>query len=310
MERQRKRVKEVSKEIKQKTDKELEKLREELERLRRLKEQKEREQKEKEEIEEESKSKETKKTTDELISDENIEISGIEKIEDKLNEIDTFLSEELERIDHKTYEKNAEYIESQLHELEKEIVGEAGLIEKELSPYEKLLEHYPWLEEPRYDYMFQIPNKTKNPNDFESWQNEWGKVLFDYARYAILHILYLTKLHSEKPFLKFENRKNAIKEIANKLVDDELGEWISKKQDKIRVYWKTLDIWADEIYEWAYELGKIEPILLYEIRDAKEEFSSLPKADIVKIFEMLSKEGKGKLIKTDDDQVALKIAIE
>ncbi|MBY8982987.1 MAG: hypothetical protein KGD57_08565 [Candidatus Lokiarchaeota archaeon] len=305
MEKQRKRVKEVSKEIKQKTDKELENLRKELERLRKLKEQK---QKEKEKIE--STSKEIKETTEEITPDDNIEISGIEKIEDKLNEIDLFLSKELERIDHKTYEKNAEYIESELHELEKEIIGETGLIEEELSPYEKLLENYPWLEEPRYDYMYHIPNKTKNPNDFESWQNEWGKVLFDYARYAILHILYLTKMYSEKPFTKFENRKKAIKEIADRLVDDELGEWITKKQDKIRVYWKTLDIWADEIYEWAHEMGKIEPILIYEIRDANQEFSTLPKEDVQKIFELLSKDGKGSIIKTNEGQIALKIAIE
>ncbi len=319
MERQKERAKEVSKEIKQKTDNELLRLRKELERLKRLKEEKLKEEqklknKQKIEIEKDKveyiTQEETETSIDENLSDVKIDITGIEKIEEKLSEMDNFLSKELERIDQNTYDKNAEYIESQLIELEKEIVGEAGLIEKELSPYDQLLENYPWLEEPRYEYMYQIPNKTKNPDDFESWQNEWGKVLFDYARYAILHILYLTKLYSEIPFSKFENRKQAIKEIANKLVLDELGEWITKKQDKIRIYWKTLEIWADEIYDWAHEMGKLDPILVYEIRDANQEFSSLPKEDLEKIFNLLNKEGKGIVIKTDDGQIAFKIRIE
>ncbi|MBY9007793.1 MAG: hypothetical protein KGD63_13710 [Candidatus Lokiarchaeota archaeon] len=315
MEKQRERAKEVSKEIKQKTDKELDRLRNELERLKKLKEQKLKEEEEprKKESEEEKIvfiPQEDSGTMEEITPDLNIETTGIEKIEEKLSEMDEFLSKELERIDHKTYEKNAEYIESQLIELEKEIVGETGLIKEELSPYEKLLENHPWLEEPRYEYMYHIPNKTKNPNDFESWQDEWGKVLFDYARYAILHILYLTKLYSEDPFSKFKNRKKAIKEIADKLVVDELGEWLSKKQDKIRIYWKTLDIWAEEIYDWVYEMGKLDPILIYEIRDANQEFSSLPKEEIEKIFNLLNKDGKGKIIKTTDGHIAFKIKIE
>jgi len=300
MERQKDRVKDVSKDLKQKTDEELEKLREELLRLRKLKKEKEKREQ-----------KDTK--TEEVIEKETqkeIETSGVEDIEERLQEIDTFLSKELERVDHKTYKQNAEFIESELQELEKEIVGEEGLIEEELSPFEKLVENYPWLQETRYEYMYQIPNKEKNPSDFESWQNEWAKVLFDYAKYAILHILYLRQLYTEAPFSNFENRKKAIKEIANKLVDQDLAEWLSKKKEKLRVYWKTLDLWAEEVYEWAYDNGKLEPILIYEIRAAERTFSTLPKEDVEKIFEMLSEEGKGKIIKLDDGKLALKIDLE
>lgn len=300
MERQKDKVKEVSKDLKQKTDKELERLREELLRLRMLKKQKEKLKQEQ---------RETEKNT-QMETEEDIETSGVEDIEERLQEIDTFLSKELERVDHKTYEKNAEFIESELQELEKEIVGEEGLIEEELSPLEKLIENYPWLEEARYDYMYHIPNKEKNPSDFESWQNEWAKVLFDYAKYAILHILYLRQLYTEAPFSNFENRKKAIREIADTLVDQDLAEWLSKKKEKLRVYWKTLDLWAEEVYEWAYEMGKLEPILIYEIRAAEGSFSSLPREDLEKIFEMLSEEGRGKIIKLEDGKIAFKIVLE
>ncbi|TXT61711.1 MAG: hypothetical protein BAJALOKI3v1_750022 [Promethearchaeota archaeon] len=296
MERQKDKVKEVSKDLKEKTDKELERLRDELIRLRRLKKQKQANQQQ--------------ETQEQVEQEEEIDTSGVEDIEERFQEIDQLVTKEMERGDLKTYEEHASYIESELRELEKEIVGEEGLIEEELSTYEKLLENYPWLQEPRYEYMYQIPNKEKNPNDFESWQNEWAKVLFDYAKYAILHILYLRQLYTEAPFSNFENRKKAIREIAERLVNQELAEWLSKKKEKLRVYWKTLDLWAEEIYDWAYEMGRLEPILIYEIRDAAKEFSSLPKEDFEKIFEMLSEEGKGKIIKLENGKIAFKIDLE
>jgi hypothetical protein len=320
MEKRRDDIKEVSKDLKEKTERELERLRKELYRLRKLKEQKEEGKKQ----EQEQVEKEAQETGEELELESNVKVrekgastseasaqlSGTEQIESSLGEIDALLSEEIEKSDHKTYEGKATYIESKLHELEQEIVGETGLIEEELSPYEQLLEEYPWLDQPRYEYMYQVPNKTRNPNDFESWANEWSKVLFDYAKYAILHILYLRQLYTEKPFSKFENRKKAIKEIGNMLVKQDLARWLSKKKDKLRVYWKTLDLLADEIYEWAYEMGKVETIIpIYEIREAKEEFNNLPKEDIEKIFKKLSEGKKAEIIRTQET-ISIKIFIE
>ncbi|TXT59569.1 MAG: hypothetical protein BAJALOKI1v1_1400003 [Promethearchaeota archaeon] len=325
MEKRKDEVQEISKELKQKTDRELQKLREELYRLRKLKAQKEKERKIKEEEQKQALEEEIEVKT-EVQSEKEAEIlvkqatpavtetpkeaAGSEQIEDSFQELDSLLSEELAKEDHKTYEKRASYIESQLQKLEQEIVGETGLIEEELSPYEKLLKEYPWLEQPRYEYMFQIPNKTKNPNDFESWCNEWSKVLFDYAKYAILHILYLRQLYTQKPFSNFENRKKAIQEISNKLVKQDLARWLSKKKEKLRVYWKTLDLLAEEIYEWAYEIGKLEPILVYEVREARKEFNNLPKEDIEKIIELLSENKRAELIKLDDGKIAFKIILE
>ena len=63
-----------------------------------------------------------------------------------------------------------EYIESELQVLEKEILGEEGLLEKEISPYEQLISEYPWLEEKRYEFMYTIPDKKRSPSDYESWK--------------------------------------------------------------------------------------------------------------------------------------------
>ncbi len=335
MEKEKKEVKEVSQELKRKTESEIAHLREELARLKALKRQKEQiehlssqeAQIEKEKLLPEQSIKEPTETLTQQSTVENVEKppqqnaeettetltqqgkGNYEKIEGRLKNIEQYLSGQLTLEDPKIYGKGSEYVESQLQVLEEEIIGETGLIEKELSPYEKLKKDYPWLEEPRYEFMYSVPNKKKNPTDYQSWKEEWGKVLFDYSRYAILHILYLRQLYIEKPFSNFQNRKVAIEEIIDELIDQELAKWLTKGKDKVRIYWKTLDLWAEEIYDWAIELGKLEPILIYEIREANEDFSTLPVEDIEEVFKMLSKDKKAIIIKLDDGQPALKLEI-
>ncbi|NVM44955.1 MAG: hypothetical protein HWN79_08555 [Candidatus Lokiarchaeota archaeon] len=299
MERQKEKpdeaVKEV-KEVKEKPERELDGLRKELARLKELKRYRE--------------LKEIETKSEELVPETSTEGLPSEEIEARLNKIEDFLTSKMGEIDHKAYEQNAAQIEKELRELELEIVKERGAVTKEVSTYEMILNDYPWLEEKRYIFMYSLPNKKTDLKDYESWKQEWSKVLFDYARYAILHILYLRKTESEKPFSNFEDRKKALEEIAEELVNKEQAEWLSKSKEKLRVYWKSLDNWAEEIYEWAMEISPLEPILVFEIRESNKEFSKLPSEDIVKIFKMLEKEKRGKIIELDDGQISFKIKIE
>jgi len=300
MERQKVKPKEVPKEVKEKIDKELEDLRKELARLKELRSQKV---KEKQESIQEA-------GTEEIVEEETIEKLPSEEIELRLDKIEDFLTSKLGEIDQKAYKQNAVQIEKELQEIELEIIREKGVVAREISTYELLLNDYPWLEEKRYVFMFSLPNKKTDLKDYESWKNEWSKVFFDYARYAILHILYLRKLEFEKPFSNFDNRNSALKEIAEELVNQEQAEWLSKSKEKLRVYWKSLDNWAEDIYDWAMEISPLEPILIFEIRESNKDFNTLPHNDIIKIFKILEKDKRGKIIKLDDGQLSFKIKIE
>ena len=300
MERQKVKPKEVPKEVKEKADKELEDLRKELARLKELRSQKT--------IEKHESIQEV--GTEEIVEEETIEKLPSEEIEARLDKIEDFLTSKLGEIDQETYKQNTVQIEKELQEIELEIIREKGVVAREISTYELLLNDYPWLEEKRYVFMFSLPNKKIDLKDYKSWKNEWSKVIFDYARYAILHILYLRKLESEKPFSKFDNRNSALKEIAEELVNKEQAEWLSKSKEKLRVYWKSLDNWAEEIYDWAMEISPLEPILIFEIRESNKEFNTLPHNDILKIFKILEKDKRGKIIKLDDGQLSFKIKIE
>ena len=299
MERQKENPKEAVKEVKElkeKPERELDGLRKELARLKELKRQKE--------------LKEIEANSEELVSEVNSEGLPSDDIEARLNNIEDILTSKLGDIDQKAYEQNATQIELELRELELEIVKERGAVTKEISTYEMILNDYPWLEEKRYIFMYSLPNRKTDLKDYESWKNEWSKVLFDYARYAILHILYLRQTESEKPFSSFDDRKKALEEIAEELVIKEQAEWLSKSKEKLRVYWKSLDNWAEEIYEWVMEISPLEPILIFEIRESNREFSNLPNDDIVKIFKMLERDKRGKIIKLDDGQISFKIKVE
>ena len=291
MERQKVKPKEVLKEVKEKTDKELEVLRKELARLKELRSQREKEKQE-------------------AGTEEIVEVTTSEEIEARLDKIEDFLTSKLGEIDQNAYKQYSSQIEKELQEIELEIIREKGVVVREVSTYELLLNDYPWLEEKRYVFMFSLPNKKRNLKDYESWKGEWSKVLFDYARYAILHILYLRRLESDKPFSKFEDRNSALKELAEELVNKEQAEWLSKSKEKLRVYWKSLDNWAEEIYDWAMEISPLEPILIFEIRESNKYFNTLPHNDIIKIFKILEKDKRGRIIKLDDGQLSFKIKIE
>jgi hypothetical protein len=303
IEMEREKPKEIPKEIEEKAEKELIELRKELARLRKLKKQKEKlkQLQPPEEIveEEESERKEVK------------DLENITSLEEDFAKVEDLLSTEIADLDHETIEKYTKQIESELKILEEEILGEEGLLEKELTTYEKLLKAYPWLEEERKKFMYTMPDKKKNKDDYVSWKTEWVKVLFDYARFAVLHIIYIRNLSAEKPFSNFTNREVYIREIAEELVDLNQAEWLSKKKNRLRVYWKSLELWSDEIYEWAYQQGRLEPIMIYELREAKsEDFSSLPLKDLEEIFRILAKNHRAKILKLENGQIAFKITLE
>lgn len=297
MERQKDKSEEIPKEIKEKAKGELEELRNELARLRRLK-------KEKEQLEIEAAEKK-------IIKPDEIKSTELDYIEEQFDKLQEVLSSKLDEIDQKLYRKHAEQIEAELQTLEEELVGEKGLIQKKLTVYENLLKAYPWLEEDRKKFMFTMPDKKKSKNDYVSWRIEWAKVLFDYARFAVLHILYIREASSQKPFSNFTKREEYIKEIAEELISQNQAKWLSKEKKRLRIYWKTLEAWSDDIYKWCYENGKIEPIMIYELREAKQEdFSSLPIEDLEEIFNILAKSRKAKVFKLENGQLAFKITLE
>ncbi|MGV9171619.1 MAG: hypothetical protein ACOC44_04295 [Promethearchaeia archaeon] len=297
MERRRKRAKEAKEQEKEQEevqDKEKQAYLKELKHLKELKKQKLIEQ-EKSRIKKELEEQQVKTGSSKPVKQEteaSVE-SFASDLDKKLEEIEVDFQENLKESQLKQLLKQQEFLKSQL------------LKEKIANPYEKLLEEHPWLEERRYEFMYFIPDEEK---DMESWKNEWSQILFDYAKFTVIHILYLKEISAEKPFSKFKKRIKALTLIGEKLIEQDLAKWVGKKKKlKLRVYWRDLEAWADEIYSWCIENGKIEPVMLYEIREANTHFSNLPREDLRKVYSILSKQNRGKIVELENEKLALKI---
>lgn len=199
--------------------------------------------------------------------------------------------------------KTLEEIESELARLEGEIAKEEEV--KVQTTSDKLKEIYPWIAENRSEFMYAIP-PNPNSKDFSSWQEEWSRVLFDYARLTILHVLYMKKLMGEPPFADFRDRDHAIELIANFLVEKKLAKWITKSREELRVYWKSMEELAGEVDKWARDNAVLDPMLIQEFKDADQVFSTIPDEEWDEIFKILKKQKKISLIKLDSGQQAIK----
>ncbi|MBN2156532.1 MAG: hypothetical protein JW776_10860 [Candidatus Lokiarchaeota archaeon] len=197
-------------------------------------------------------------------------------------------------------------IDDEIHRLEQEIELEQTKAAVVVSIFDQLCEEYTWLKEPAYGFMYSMPDKRKNKKDYESWLDDWSKVLFDYAQMAAKHIIYTKELLSEKPWSEFKDRTNVIQELADGLIKQKVAEFLDKKKEKLRIYWKSLEFWADSIVDWAKNVAFTEPIFIEDIREANQEFSNLPEEDINRIFNIIAKQGLADKVKIDN-KYAIKI---
>ncbi|MBD3186657.1 hypothetical protein GF325_07525 [Candidatus Bathyarchaeota archaeon] len=160
-----------------------------------------------------------------------------------------------------------------------------------------------WLDNIRYEFMFSEPGGKKKSDDYKEWLEEWSKVLFDFASISKRHIIYVQDLLDQEPFNKLRKRKETIDQVCKHMVKKEVAEWL-KKKEKLRVYWKTLDEWARIIYQWAYDNMITEPLFIFNLKEAGEDFSTIPVEEFEDIFKILEKQGKGRVVKSSEGKIA------
>ncbi|MHA1369242.1 MAG: hypothetical protein ACTSRA_05970 [Promethearchaeota archaeon] len=183
---------------------------------------------------------------------------------------------------------------------------EPEAIKKELSEEEELYvalcKEHEWLDKTRYAFMYNAP--PKKDKNYKEWKEEWSKILFDYSDLSKKHILYIQELINQAPFSKLRAREKNIIEIANTIVKKKLAKWLKKKKI-LRVYWRSIEEWADQIYKWAQENLLTDPQFIYNLKESGEDFSDLPDDDFIHIFKVIVKKKKGRIVKTKDRKIAI-----
>jgi ESCRT-II complex subunit VPS25 len=150
-----------------------------------------------------------------------------------------------------------------------------------------------WIDKP---WMYVTPEHQKQ---LDSWLSDWSDFIMEYARVNIMHIMHLEEDGSKYPFknkiAKKELDRKQLEEIGDYIVAEEMGIWWDKKKIRLRLYWRTLDEWADIIYEWAIKTGRIagaeRVMTMYDITSAGQPWSTIPREDLKRIFEIMIDKG-------------------
>ena len=150
-----------------------------------------------------------------------------------------------------------------------------------------------WIDKP---WMYVTPEHQKQ---LDSWCADWSNFILEYARINIKHIIHIEEERSEYPFrnkqAKKELDREQLQEIGDYIVAQEMGIWWDKKKIRLRLYWRTLDEWADIIYEWSIKTGRAagaERVMsIIDSQEAGRTWSTIPISDLKRIFNIMEDKG-------------------
>lgn len=150
-----------------------------------------------------------------------------------------------------------------------------------------------WVNKP---WMYVTPEHQRQ---LDSWCADWSNFILEYARINIKHIIHIEEERASYPFnnkpLKKRLDREQMQRIGEYIVAQEMGLWWDRKKIRLRLYWRTLDEWADIIYEWSLKTGRAASeggvITVFELQEAKQPWSTIPQEDIYRILEIMEQKG-------------------
>jgi len=198
-------------------------------------------------------------------------------------------------------------------EIEKEIVtelvvteaGDVEVIDEMIETIEPM-EIYPqWGDITESEWMYSIPSRD---DDKAMWAEEWGDFLLEWAQANTTHVFSLTVFLKEFPFKDITGKVDAFRLIGQNLVEKEVADWLDRGRRQLRVYWKPLEDWADEVYQWALSTGTtLLDLKTIVIQEADEDFAKLPERDIGILLSLIVDKGLASWV--DKKKHAIKIEI-
>jgi hypothetical protein len=209
-------------------------------------------------------------------------------------------------------EKITAVVDKELELLEKEIEKAEIELEKaktktldvETKAKEYFKKKYEWISHP---WMFSSPPRADH---LESWREDWANLLLDWVKYFTKHIVSLMELKDAYPYYNDEVKRSLSEEdlrsIMEFLIARDLAKWVSKEETRLRIYWRSLEAWADTIYEWILEAWAQDSwvITLIDLVRAKQSFSTIPPKELGEIMKIMVKKGYA----TKVDEKAIEIA--
>ena len=157
-----------------------------------------------------------------------------------------------------------------------------------------------WCDKP---WMYITPT---HPNQLISWATAWGDYLLEYAEVKSIHFLHLLEIRKEFPFsnqiIKKKLSIEQLQQMGDVLIAKDFGRWWDDRKTRLRIYWRGLDEWSEKIYDWAFQNG-YELASIFELANAGELWSTLPKEELIQILKMLESRNLMKWVGKDEKTV-------
>jgi hypothetical protein len=141
-----------------------------------------------------------------------------------------------------------------------------------------------WVGKP---WRWMIPD---DPHLKQQWLITWGEFILDFARVINFHVLDLQEIGLVYPFqnplIHKKLTQPQLVQISDYLVEIEKAKWWDDEKTRLRVYWKTLKSFSDELYEYAFQNG-YDMVTAFDIVKMKQSWSTLPPPDIRMIMKLM-----------------------
>lgn len=138
-----------------------------------------------------------------------------------------------------------------------------------------------WLDKP---WMFSEP---KPADMLKQWRETWITYILKFAENKNIHVINISDLQRNSPFNKLDI--NAFKNIVTSLIQAGYGKWWNKESKLLRIYWRSLDKWADIILDLIHE--KEVKIIngLQGLVELEPQLVAFPKIELVNVLDILVK---------------------
>jgi len=156
-----------------------------------------------------------------------------------------------------------------------------------------------WLKKP---WMYTRP---KNLELIIKWREMWINFIVDYAQQKNIHLINKNDLRQEHPFNKMDQL--AFEDVVNALVESGYAKWWDKDKQQLRIYWRSLEQWAEQLFKIAKEKQKNVITGVSGILELEPKLTIMPKKDIEEIIKIMVERGFARWI--DRKTQALRLVI-
>lgn len=147
-------------------------------------------------------------------------------------------------------------------------------------------------------WMYSMPKGNQLKNE---WLVTWKNVLLEIAEIQNIQLINKLDLRNKSPLNRLD--QESYEELIKSLQETrEVSYW---GNGNLRIYWKSISGWADNLYEKAQDLDKNILFGTDSVQEIDPRMRRIPSNDIILIFKRLVESGKARWVEEHNNILKL-----